>query len=404
MVLGILYTGLNKTYISSNPFAMEGLIEGMDDDGMGRNVLLMKEAPMPMKDGYVATYMRDSFDRQTRTFTVDYSKIDSTGKPTGEQFTLHPNVMYDKQFTKVVAANPSTKHYWNKDIFTLVSSLPKAELEPEFAKTQEDSLKYTTYEMMVGDTIFTEKLFVILDNITQAPTHKDYIPANGDLAFGLQFRMGKLDDPSGKTGTSESVIYLRPGKGGFALTGSDPLFQFKARLREAAMERMLALEDALKYERYTIKEGVSFMHDGHKIEFLGADKDPKHPTYEKQEDDIAVAAILRITAPDGRIGEARPLYLIRENRPYNLKSMDAKLGIHTRFEGIDPQQGTLTIAVAKADKAMQMIPVDITDEAPRSDYIVMEAIVFPGINLVWLGSIMMMVGLAFGWLSKRPRG
>jgi len=32
----------------------------------------------------------------------------------------------------------------------------------------------------------------------------------------------------------------------------------------------------------------------------------------------------------------------------------------------------------------------------RDDYIVLEAIVFPGINFFWLGTIMMMAGLFIG--------
>ena len=51
-ILGVLGTGLNKEFISTNAFAMEGLIEGAGDDAMSRNVLLLKDAPMPMAGGY----------------------------------------------------------------------------------------------------------------------------------------------------------------------------------------------------------------------------------------------------------------------------------------------------------------------------------------------------------------
>jgi cytochrome c-type biogenesis protein CcmF len=53
----------------------------------------------------------------------------------------------------------------------------------------------------------------------------------------------------------------------------------------------------------------------------------------------------------------------------------------------------LTIGVAQATEEQRKIPVEIAEDAPRSDYIVLEAILFPGINLVWIGSIMMMIGL-----------
>jgi cytochrome c-type biogenesis protein CcmF len=132
------------------------LIEGADDEALRRSVILMKDAPMPMR-GFTSTYTKDTLERQTRTFEVNFQRRDSSGNFTGENFSLYPNVMYDRQFSKVVANNPSTQHYWNYDVFTLVSSLPKAELDPEFAKQQEDSLQYVQYNAVVGDTIFTKK-------------------------------------------------------------------------------------------------------------------------------------------------------------------------------------------------------------------------------------------------------
>ena len=37
----------------------------------------------------------------------------------------------------------------------------------------------------------------------------------------------------------------------------------------------------------------------------------------------------------------------------------------------------------------------------EGEYVVMQAIIFPGINWVWLGSIMMMLGLLMGLLKKK---
>jgi cytochrome c-type biogenesis protein CcmF len=38
---------------------------------------------------------------------------------------------------------------------------------------------------------------------------------------------------------------------------------------------------------------------------------------------------------------------------------------------------------------------------PRSDYIVLEAIEFPGINLLWIGSCIMIFGLFVGLVNRR---
>lgn len=397
LLLGILSTGLGKDWISVNTFAMEGLIEGADDEALRRSVILMKEAPMPMR-GFTATYTTDTLERQTRSFSVNFQRRDEKGAFTGEQFTLYPNVMYDRQFSKVVANNPSTQHYWNYDVFTLVSSLPKAELDPEFAKQQEDSLKYELYEAVVGDTIFTKKHYLVVESITKLPSHPDYQPEKGDLAVGLNLRAYALDDP--KAYPAAPMLYIRPAKGGFSLQSSIGQLQMKIRLNAASMDQIFKSEDALKYSAFNLKEGADFEFKGYKIHFAAVIKEVQHPSYAPEPGDIAVAAGLEITAPDGRKAKAAPVYLIRENKPYSLKDEAPSLGLHFRFENIDPKAGLLTISVAESAAQKSGIPIEIAENAARSDYIVLEAIIFPGINLVWLGSIMMLLGLALS-LWKR---
>ena len=404
LVLGILGTGLNKKWISSNPFAMEGLIEGMGDEEMNKNILLLKQAALPMLDGFEATYEHDTVVRQTRQFAVKFRKMDKQGAYTGEEFVLHPNVMYDRQFTKVVASNPSTQHYLTHDIFTHVSSLPKAELDPEFAKQQEDSLRFEPYEAAVGDTIFTPKHYLVIEGYTKQPQHPEYKPEKGDLAFGLKLRAFALQDTQGFS--AEPMLYLRPGHGGFTLPGNVGQLQMRVRLNESSMTRWLGMEENLNYQKIPMKEGETVDFQGYKIHFTKANREITHPGYAAEPNDIAVAADLEITSPEGRTATASPVYLIRNNQPFSLKDEVPDMGLHVRFENIDPKTATLTVSVAKASGDAMKIPLDIAENAPRSDYIVLEAIVFPGINLVWAGSILMMFGLALGmwrrlFLEKR---
>ncbi len=397
LILGIMSTGLGKTWVSSNAFAMDGLIEGMGMEGLNKNVILMKDAPIPIR-GLEATYLRDTLVRQTRSFEVQFKQLDQNGNPTGEAFTLTPNVMYDRQFTKVVANNPSTKHYWNRDIFTLVPALPKAESDPEYAKQQEDSLKYDQYTAVAGDTIFTKSHYLVVEGLTKQPTHADYQPEKGDLAFGLKLRVYSLDDP--KSYSAEPMFYLRMGKGAFTLPAVINQLKMKIRLSEAAMEQIFKLENGLKYTTFPVKKDGDFTFQGYKIHLLGPETNVKHPAYVPEEGDITVGAHLEITAPDGRTATATPVYLIRQNQPFSLKDEAPQFGLHFRFEKIDPKEGVLSIGVAQAGPEMSKIPVEIAENVSRSDYIVLEAIVFPGINLVWIGSIMMLIGLAIS-LWKR---
>ncbi|MFN0176792.1 MAG: cytochrome c biogenesis protein CcsA [Saprospiraceae bacterium] len=397
LLLGILSTGLGKDWISVNTFAMEGLIEGADDEALRRSVILLKDAPMPMR-GFNATYTADTLERQTRSFSVHFQRRDESGNPTGENFTLNPNVMYDRQFSKVVANNPSTQHYWNYDVFTLVSSLPKAELDPEFAKKQEDSLKYERYEALVGDTIFTKKHYLVVESVTKTPKHPEYRAEKGDLAVGLNLRAYALGDP--KAYPAAPMLYLRSTKGGFSLHSDIGPLQMKIRMNEASMEHILKAEDALKYTNFDVKEGSIFEFNGYQISFAKVIKDVEHPSYAPESGDIAVAAGLEIKAPDGRKAKAAPVYLIRDSQPFSLKDEAPSMGLHFRFENIDPKVGVLTIGVAETPANQSGIPIEIAENVTRSDYIVLEAIIFPGINLVWLGSIMMLFGIALSFWKR----
>ncbi len=390
LLLGILGTGLNKRWISSNTFAMDGLIEGMSAEELQKNVLLLKDAPMPIRE-YEATYLGDTVVRQTRTFAVRFRKKDKEGRPTGEEFVLYPNVMYDRQFTQVVASNPSTKRYLTHDIFTHISSLPRGELDAEFARQQEDSIRFKAYEAAVGDTIFTQKHYLILDEYTKSPKHPDYRPQQGDLAFGLKLRAYSLDDTVGYT--AAPMLYVRPEQGAFTLPAQIGPLQMRVRLTEASLGRLLEADAALQYRTLRLKEGETAAYEGYCVQLVRLSRTIEHPHYTLEPEDVAVAAHLRIIASNGDTAQAKPVFLIRGSRSLNLKDEVPKWGLHFRFENIDPSTATMTIRVAQADERTRRIPLEIAENAPRSDYIVLEAIVFPGINLVWLGALLMLFGL-----------
>jgi cytochrome c-type biogenesis protein CcmF len=405
LILGVLSTGLGKSWISTNKFMMQDMIEGASSDDVNKNVILLRDAPMAIK-GFDATYLKDTVERQTRTFSVEFTRKDEAGNPTGEQFTLYPNVMYDRQFSKVVANNPSTQHYWNYDVFTLITSLPKAELDLEFAKRQEDSLKYVGYEAAIGDTIFTKQHALILESITKSPKHPGYTPEKGDMAFGLNFRAYKLGEEKGYK--IAPMMCFRPEEGAFGNSDISSQLQLKLRLTDASLNAVFKAEEAayeadlaLEYQTFGVKAGEAFTYKGIKVQLSNIVKDVKRDVYQPEEGDIAVGADLSITAPDGSTANAMPIYLIRGNQPYSLKDEVATMGLHLKFETIDPTNGVMKIGVAQGPILKPMkVPFELVEDAPRSDYVVLEAIIFPGINLVWVGSILMLLGLALSLWRK----
>ena len=412
MIVGILASGLNKKFISTNPFVMDGLIEGADEERLKNNILLFKDSPMLM-GGYEVTYTNDTLDTYTRTYTVNYKKRDKTGKVT-EEFDLYPNVLYDKTFTKIAASNPSTKRYINRDVFTHIASLPQVEMDLEYRKEVEDSLNYKTFAAEPGAFInFTDTLQVknkdtfelvqfraFVESIIRKPSHPDYTPEPGDIALGVRVGIRRADKDS--TYWVEPCIVLRGQLlYGFPVQIND--ISSKVRVTADLFDSVFTPEEELDYQSFTLKQGQEFEFAGYKIVFSGFNKAPEHPNYIREEKDIAVSAMLQVQ-DQGMGFMAQPLYFIRGNRPYNLKDELEQQGLHFRFSGLDPASETASIQIAHKIKENRAIPFDVATDSLRSDYIVLEAIEFPGINFFWLGSVLMMFGLGFSmWHRIRSR-
>ncbi len=410
MILGIIASGLNKRYISSNTFIMDGLIEGASDESLKNNILLFKNSPMVMGD-YEVTYVKDTIDNFTRTYTVNYKKKNKQGEVV-EEFNLTPNILYSKGFTKVAASNPSTKHYLNRDIFTHIASLPQVEMDAEFRQAREDSLKYQPIDIRQGETVTfldtvaieDQDTFVVKEytlevlSLERNATHPDYEPQLGDVSVGAKVRISRKDVD--ETFEVEPVVVLRE-----QLLYSYPVqmneLSSKVRLHPDVLDQILTPEDDLDYQSFEVKQGESITFGDQKIQFLSFNKEPEHPAYEAQEGDIAVGAMINVQDPDGNTYSGQPLYFIRGNRPYNLKYEIQELGIHLRFMGLNPSTESMELMVAKGEKKTGgPIPLELATNSLRSDYIVLEAIEFPGINLFWLGTILMMLGLGMGMVMR----
>ncbi|MEM0993870.1 MAG: cytochrome c biogenesis protein CcsA [Bacteroidota bacterium] len=405
MLLGILASSLNKTALSKNTFAMKGL--PMSEDMMKKNVYLLKGEVMPIQQNYEVTYVKDTFDQFVRTFVINFKQKNEAGEVI-QDFNVYPNVQYNKEFTEIAALNPDTKHYWNKDIFTHVVTVPKAELDKEYAQQIEDSLNYNRYDLVLGqdftlyDTIQVSNLDTAvvrtyparLLSIDRNPKHLDYHEEAGDLKVGAVIAVS----------TPDSIYEVRPmlvlrGQMIFSYPAQVGDLTLKAKLDERVFDEVIFIEQNLDYQSVHLKQGQTIQFEDYTIQFGGFNRSPNHSEYKKEEGDIAVGAYLGISK-DGRSYSANPIYFIRENRPYNIKETVPQTGLHVRFNSIDPKTETAEFLFAQQDASGATIPVDIATDATRTDFIVFEAIEFQGINLFWIGTIAMMLGFFFSWLVR----
>ena len=405
MIVGILASGLNKEHISTDPFTQRGLL---NEEMLKRNVILFEGKPA-LLNGYEITYEGNSMNANLRTYDINFKKLDNEGQVV-EDFTVQPTAQFDNKLVKVAAYNPATQHYLDKDIFTHIATLPKKEADREEAQRMEDSLNYRIIEVPLGtemtfidtlvlsDTTMINRFLVSIESIIPNATHPDYEPKEKDLAMGAKIKIQQLGKP--ETYEANPVAVLRNN-----LIYTYPIqindLAFKIKLPTSFFDKVFATEMELEYQTFELKEGETINFNGYEVELEQVARDPRHPNYQPEKDDIAVGAILKVTKNGAAKSEfVQPIYLIRKMNPMMIKDKLAADGLNFQFTKIDPTTGKMTIGIAQSEANMAY-PVEFATNSLRTDYIVFEAIIFPGINFFWVGSIMMMIGLTMSWIRRR---
>lgn len=287
LILGILITGHKKEVISLNtlggilPLGKTDMREAVKESQ--ENVMLYEDVPVAMSD-YWAIYKGDSVSAEDpRTFyKVLFEKRDSATNKVLESFTLYPDAFVNPKGQEGLSANPSSKHYWNKDIFTYVNSVSG---KPN-VREQEDTSSFKTFKLAKGDTIFLSKAFLV---------------------------------------------------------------------------------------------------------FQGFNTDIKDTRYAAQTGDVAVAAIIDVYNLEGKINSVQPVYYIREQRENFIDdTLSSSVGAIARLGKIIPEENKAELQIKEVEQSKR--------------WVVLKAIRFPHINLVWAGTILMVLGFLLSmWRSFKKR-
>jgi cytochrome c-type biogenesis protein CcmF len=100
--------------------------------------------------------------------------------------------------------------------------------------------------------------------------------------------------------------------------------------------------------------------------------------YNLNKDDIAVMAHIRVLDINKKY-EATPVYVIRNNMIQPIASKVEEMGLQFMFWKINPEDGKIDISIQEKKSNIR-------------DFIVMQAMIFPYINILWLGALVMAVG------------
>ncbi len=95
--------------------------------------------------------------------------------------------------------------------------------------------------------------------------------------------------------------------------------------------------------------------------------------------DIATSLDLKIKKHRQEV-DAKPLFIIKGGRVISPEKKFDEIGLKLQFSNVLPEKEKLELTLAKG-------------EQPIKDYIIMKAIVFPYINFLWLGCVLMVIGM-----------
>lgn len=192
VLLGSLISTGKKEFISRNTSNFD---LGKDFPN-AENILLARNDTVQMGD-YLVTYIGDSISGINVYYNVDYLKKDDAGK-IKKEFTLHPFIQTNPRMGNV--AEPSTKHFLHKDIFTNVTY---AEIKDDKKSIESEWEDPKDYQLRKGDTVFTNNSIIILNNFVA-----DKEVSIDDLKLGAELKVITI---TGKEYISKPVYAIQNG-------------------------------------------------------------------------------------------------------------------------------------------------------------------------------------------------
>jgi cytochrome c-type biogenesis protein CcmF len=206
LLAGILISSSKKEILSYNTSGIPVFFGNESKEAPGENLTLIKGMRTDMGK-YWVTYEKDSAHPK-KPLWFYYVQFDAkNGK---EKFTLTPNAFVNYKGNEGLMANPDSRHYWDHDVFTYITSLP----DPE---KNQDTASFRPQSVTIGDTLFYSKGYAVLESLTS----RDNIPQPGfDPGDSASVASLKV---YAKTGSEYTLQSLLINKGGNYLTSPDTL-------------------------------------------------------------------------------------------------------------------------------------------------------------------------------------
>jgi len=273
ILLGALVSTSMSQTISSNTSGVDISKLGKDFSNSD-NIMLRLGDTLRMGDYYVS-YKGKRTEAPNIYYQIDYLTKDDKGIFHPE-FTLNPLVQTNPRMGNI--AEPDTRHFWYKDVYTHITYADLEEKSTDTAGYREPK----TASMGIGDTLFASNGIVILEGLV---------------------------------------------------------------------------------------------------------KDIDRELNQLQDSDIAVGADLRIVDINSQIYHAVPLYVIKGNYLMPQEASVEALGLKFAFTKINTENGKIDITL-------------LEKKSNNKEFIIMKAIIFPAINILWIGCLLMMFGTIIAIIQR----
>ncbi|CAN5574550.1 cytochrome c biogenesis protein CcsA [soil metagenome] len=138
-------------------------------------------------------------------------------------------------------------------------------------------------------------------------------------------------------------------------------------------------EEYKKPKEYTIKTGDTLTTSNSLVVYEGLNK-----TIDKKElflgdEDLAVGAQFRVIDVNKKNYTTQPVFIIKGTSTFTKESEIKELGLKFAFSKIIPEENKILISIAEK-------------KTNSKEFVIMKAIIFPQINILWTGCILMMLG------------
>ena len=140
-----------------------------------------------------------------------------------------------------------------------------------------------------------------------------------------------------------------------------------------------SVPDTMQYTKQTVKPNDTLYFKNGYLIYRGINKNVSNPNYIPEQGDIALSTQLDAYNLDGKTNTVEPVYFIRGNMQNRLEDTLHDYNLYVR------------IAKINMDKE-NTVDIEFKQPAAENDYVVMKAIVFPHINILGIGTVIMTLG------------